>query len=50
LCLDDDDFADALSRATADRTRSRMRFEKWGAALDDIGITNSLRESAPTLA
>jgi hypothetical protein len=50
LCLEDDEFADALSRATADRSRSRTRFEKWGTALDRIGITNSLREKAPALA
>lgn len=43
----DDDFADALSRATADRSRTRLRFLRWGEALDSLGIANTLRARAP---
>jgi hypothetical protein len=47
LCLDDEEFADALSRATADRTRTRLRFQRWGAALDGLGIVNDMGSRAP---
>ena len=42
-----DDFSDALSRATAVRTRTRLRFLRWGEALDKLTIKNNLRERAP---
>lgn len=44
----DAEFADALSRATADRSRTRTRFVRWGEALDSIGIKNQLITLAPT--
>lgn len=44
----DADFADALSRATADRSRTRTRFVRWGERLDKLGIKNNLIAMAPT--
>jgi hypothetical protein len=47
LCVDDEDFKDALSRATADRARTRLRLVRWGAALDELGIPNDLTSRMP---
>jgi hypothetical protein len=38
LCTGDEAFADAVSRATADRTRMRLRLDKWAIGLRDLGI------------
>ena len=38
LCVTDEECSDALSRATADRTRTRLRFERWASVLDELGI------------
>ena len=46
LCADEE-FSDAVSRATADRARTRLRFVLWGDALTEIGISNDLRSRAP---
>lgn len=43
-----EEFADAVSRATADKSRTRLRFLLWGRALDELGIKNSLVARAPT--
>ena len=43
-----DEFADAVSRATADKSRARLRFLLWGQTLDRLGIANSLVAKAPT--
>jgi hypothetical protein len=37
LCLDDSKFADALSRATADKSRFDRRVRTWSAKLKELG-------------
>lgn len=46
LCLDEV-FADAVSRATADRSRTRLRFERWAAVLDTLPVHHNLRDRLP---
>jgi hypothetical protein len=36
LCLEDNDFNDAIMLGTADVSRVKLRFKKWGEALDKI--------------
>ena len=47
LCVSDAAFSDALSRATADKARTRLRFSKWAEVLNRIGVPNSLQERLP---
>jgi hypothetical protein len=49
LSLEDEAFADALSRATADRTRTRLRLERWGNALTGLSVPNELPARLPSL-
>lgn len=37
LCLEDGVFADAISRATADKTRLEYRLRRWAQALEGLG-------------
>lgn len=47
LCVNDPAFSDALSRATADKARTRTRFAKWAEALTALAIPNNLAERLP---
>ncbi len=47
LCLYDADFSDAISRATADRTRFYRRLRKWADALGAIRIEASYAARLP---
>lgn len=38
LCVESEEFSDALSRATADKTRVRLRMALWAESLAGIGI------------
>jgi len=47
LCLHNAGFADALSRATADRSRLYLRLRIWGRALEDEGIAPAYLNRLP---
>lgn len=47
LCVENFEFADAISRATADRTRFYARLRIWGEALVQEGITPLYLERLP---
>ena len=47
LCLHNADFADALSRATADRSRLYLRLRIWGQALEEEGIAPAYLNRLP---
>jgi hypothetical protein len=47
LSAADERFVDTLSRATADKTRTRTRFAKWAEALTRIGIPTTLAQRLP---
>jgi hypothetical protein len=46
LCLDEN-FENAISRATADRVRTRLRFELWANLLSELGVAHDLSERLP---
>ncbi len=47
LCLENVEFADALSRATADRTRFYTRLRVWGESLAEEGIAPAYLPNLP---
>jgi hypothetical protein len=47
LCVRNEAFSDALSRATADRSRTRLRMQVWSGALKELGITAPALERLP---
>jgi Protein of unknown function DUF262 len=49
LCLHNPDFADALSRATADRSRLYLRLRIWGRALEEEGIAPGYLNRLPNV-
>jgi hypothetical protein len=49
LCVNQDSFADALSRATADRSRTRLRMQLWAQALDGLGVVNRMAAMLPSV-
>jgi hypothetical protein len=49
LCLENTEFADALSRATADRSRFYTRLRIWGENLAEEGIAPAYLPHLPRL-
>lgn len=47
LCIDDPEFSDAITKATADRSRVLLRFRKFGQSLADVGIEPSWLKNLP---